>query len=89
MFMEKHGVGDSHPCLTARIRNLKQVTAKEWVVDKPAASLFGNWDAVERLITKELVTWGRKLFAEYMRRLDLQVRDGPEGVAERRALAGL
>jgi hypothetical protein len=74
IFMYRRSAWDSHPSMPERIRALRRVTAKEWVVDKPATALFHNWSALERAITRELVTWGRSAFAAHLERLDRELR---------------
>ena len=81
MFLQKHSLLDTHPSLAARMRNLGTVSAKEWVVDKPATRLFKDWDNLEREITKEMVEWGREAFAEHLHRLDFELRRGPARAA--------
>ncbi len=70
MFLQNGSVLASHPRLAARMAYVSQVKAKEWTVDGPATKLFSRWKELEEKITKDLVTSGRKAFAEYLEYLD-------------------
>jgi hypothetical protein len=87
MFLEPPSVWSSHPCLSRRMRALAKVTAKEWVVDKPATRLFSRWAHWEQLITEKLITWGRAKFEEHINTLDRELRAGPD--LERQAAMGI
>ncbi len=67
-------IWDTHPSLRNRIAAVGKVEAKELVVDKPAHRLFADWPKLEKEITEALVQWGRAYYAEYLRRLDLELR---------------
>ena len=74
MFLERHGLWSSHPSLTCRMRNLANVEADEWALDKPAARLFAKWSKLEEKMSDELVAWGRREFAEHIDSLDRELR---------------
>ena len=69
MFLHRHSLFDSHPCLTDRIRGLRGVEAKEVAGEKPATMLFANWEQLEASMTETLVKRGRYLHRAYMNRL--------------------
>lgn len=69
MFLDRHSLYDSHPCLTERMRALKGVESKEISAPKPAARLFFQWNRLEEELTAVLVKRGRYLHRAYMNRL--------------------
>lgn len=76
MFMETGKIWDSHPPLSKRIRNLADVTAREWQVDRPAADLFRAWQGYEEKMTQQLVAFGRAFHDLHMRQIDRELRLG-------------
>lgn len=69
MFLDRHSLYDSHPCLASRIRGLKGIEAKEIRGDKPATRLFIDWDRLEQAMTRGLMRRGRFLYRAYTARL--------------------
>lgn len=75
MFVERNSIWATHPCLTARVRNLRPIEAEDLVDDRPATSLFGNWTEIERDITQNLIAWGRAAHRKHIDALDQQLRE--------------
>lgn len=66
MFIDRHSLYDSHPCLTTRIRGISRIEAKEVRGDKPATRLFSNWERLAAMMTEVLMRRGRFLHRGYM-----------------------
>lgn len=76
MFMQRPSLFSTHPVLADRIRALRGLDAREWTLDKPATSLFGDWELLEVHMTQLLIPRLRAAFNQYLRDLDREARAG-------------
>lgn len=78
MFLQQGSIWSSHPPFAERMRNVTQLSARELVIDKPATRLFHRWADIEKELTEALISVGRELYEEHMRRMDLELRTPAE-----------
>lgn len=69
MFLDWHSWYDSHPCLTARLRGLGGIEAREITGPKPATKLLPNWETLAGMMTGFLMRRGLYLNRAYMAQL--------------------
>ncbi|MBK8913187.1 MAG: M48 family metallopeptidase [Phycisphaerales bacterium] len=76
LFMEPTRWHYAHPSLADRIRNLQDVSAADLVNDRPATTLFRDWEAVEQRMTRNLLGMARPLIEAHYQKMARELRGG-------------